>query len=118
MRYERVGDKIAPAHIFLARVVRNAVLVAILIALSLGVGMWGYHSYEHMAWIDAFANAAMILSGMGPLGTLQTPDGKLFAGIYALYSGLFLIVAASILLSPVLHRFLHQLHLDDSGAKD
>lgn len=113
MRYERVSDRIAPTHVFVARVVSNTIWVAILVAASLGAGMWGYHTYEHMPWIDAFANAAMILSGMGPLASPQTWDGKLFAGAYALYSGLFVIVAAGLLLAPALHRFLHQLHLDD-----
>jgi hypothetical protein len=113
MAYERVKDRIAPTHVFVARLVGNAIWVLILVGASLAVGMWGYHTFEGMVWIDAFANAAMILSGMGPLAALQTYDGKLFAGAYALYSGLFVIVAAGILLAPVAHRFLHQLHLDD-----
>jgi hypothetical protein len=65
-----------------------------------------------MAWIDAFANAAMILSGMGPLSPLQTSAGKLFAGLYALYSGLVVIVALGIILAPVLHRLLHHFHAE------
>jgi len=74
--------------------------------------MAGYHYFEGMEWIDAFANASMILSGMGPLNPLQTSAGKLFAGFYALYSGLALIVAVGILLAPVVHRVLHRFHLE------
>jgi hypothetical protein len=74
--------------------------------------MAGYRSFEGMDWIDAFANASMILSGMGPLGPLQTPGGKLFAGLYALYSGLALIAVTGIIFAPILHRLLHRFHME------
>ncbi len=86
-----------------------------LVSVSLLAGMAGYHFLESMSWIDAFVNAAMILSGMGPLATPQTFAGKLFAGLYALYSGLLVIVATGILLAPVFHRVLHKFHAE---AKD
>jgi hypothetical protein len=113
MAYERAGERLAPTYVFLWRLFVNLVLAAILIVGSLAVGMWGYHTYAHEPWIDAFADAAMILSGMGPLNPLETPQAKLFAGGYALYSGLFLVAAASLILAPVLHRFLHRLHASD-----
>jgi hypothetical protein len=113
MRYEKLKEPMAPLQVFAMRVAANAVVVLALVAVSLGIGMWGYHDLEHMSWIDAFANASMILSGMGPMGELKSAGGKLFAGFYALYSGLFLIIAAGILLAPLLHRFLHGLHLAD-----
>ena len=81
------------------------------IGVSLFLGMFGYHHFENMTWIDAFVNASMILSGMGPIGELHTSAGKLFAGCYALYSGLALITIAAILLAPVAHRILHRFHL-------
>ena len=84
----------------------------LLVAFSLFVGMIGYHQLENMSWIDAFANASMILSGMGPLAPLQTWGGKLFAGFYALYSGLTLIIVAGLILAPLMHRLLHQFHLE------
>ena len=99
--------------LFVKRLLANFLLVQMVVAASLLVGMWGYHSLERMSWIDAFANASMILSGMGPLGELHSNGGKLFAGFYALYSGLLLIVAAGVLLAPALHRFLHSMHLAD-----
>jgi len=85
---------------------------------ALLVGMIGYHYLEGMAWIDAYANAAMILSGMGPLDPPKTASGKLFAGTYALYSGLAVILAAGILFTPVVHRMLHKFHLEDDTAVD
>jgi len=98
---------------FLKRVARNFAAASLLIGVSLLIGMIGYRVLEGMDWIDAFANAAMILSGMGPLGPLETKGGKIFAGCYALYSGLALLVATGIILAPVVHRLLHQFHLDD-----
>jgi hypothetical protein len=87
------------------------------IVVSLGIGMLGYHGFEKLGWIDAFVNAAMILSGMGPVASLQTSAGKLFAGCYALYSGIALITILGIIFAPVIHRFLHKFHLEDEGQK-
>jgi hypothetical protein len=89
---------------------------SLLIAVSLLAGMAGYHLLEGMAWIDAFANASMILSGMGPLDPPRTWAGKLFAGLYALYSGLAVFLAAGILFTPVVHRLLHRFHLEAGGG--
>jgi len=101
-----------PRRVFLARLARSAGLGFLIVALSLGIGMIGYHHFENLPWIDAFANAAMILSGMGPLTTLQTSSGKLFAGFYALFSGLVFIVVIGIVFAPVVRRFLHKFHLE------
>jgi hypothetical protein len=90
----------------------------LLTAVSLGLGMAGYMYFEHMEWIDAFANAAMILSGMGPLTPMQTFGGKLFAGFYALFSALVLILAAGLILAPIAHRVLHLFHLEDEEDKE
>ncbi len=98
---------------FLKRLGRSFAVVTGLIGLSLLGGMVGYRYFEGMPWIDAFANAAMILSGMGPLCELKTAGGKLFAGGYALFSGLAFILAAGLLLAPMLHRTLHHFHLDE-----
>jgi hypothetical protein len=98
---------------FIKRFANSFAFASALVGASLLVGMAGYHTLEGMSWIDAFANASMILSGMGPLGTLQTWGGKLFAGLYALYSGLLLIVVAGLLLGPVVHRILHRFHLQE-----
>ena len=97
---------------FARRVAESFAASACLVGPSLLVGVVGYRCFEGMSGIDAFANASMILSGMGPLGTLQTWAGKLFAGCYALFSGLLLIVATGIILAPVVHRVLHQFHVE------
>jgi hypothetical protein len=100
-----------PRRKFIVRLGRSFLAACLLIGLSLLGGMVGYHHFEGMSWIDAFANASMILSGMGPLTELKTWGGKLFAGLYALYSGLVLIAAAGVLFAPVIHRFYHRFHV-------
>lgn len=114
-RYESRNQPLLSRRGFLRRLAVNFTIAVALIGVSLLAGMVGYHYFEGHSWIDAFANAAMILSGMGPLAPLQTWSGKLFAGCYALYSGLVVIVAAGVLFAPVLHRMLHSFHV---GTED
>ena len=87
-------------------------VAGVLIGLSLFGGVAGYHFLEKMSWIDAFVNASMILSGMGPVTELRTSEGKLFAGCYALYSGLVLILVTGLILAPIVNFVLHRFHLD------
>jgi hypothetical protein len=110
--YEAKGQPVASRKAFAQRMARSFGLASALIGLSLLAGMAGYHFLEDLPWIDAFMNAAMILGGMGPVAPVQTDSGKLFAGCYALYSGLIVIVAAGVLFAPVLHRMLHEFHAD------
>jgi hypothetical protein len=101
---------------FIIRLARHIAISSSLIAFSLGIGILGYHFTEHLKWIDAFANASMILSGMGPLNCPQSFGGKLFAGCYALYSGLVLILVAGIIFTPIVHRVLHRFHLEKQAT--
>ncbi len=99
------------AH-FLGKLLRHFVGGAALIVGSLFAGTLGYHVLERLPWIDALLNASMIMGGMGPVDPVRTTAGKLFASAYALYCGLVLLIAASVMLAPVLHRFLHRWHLE------
>jgi hypothetical protein len=111
--YESRHQPLLTRQAFARRLLLSTGLALALIAISLFAGMCGYHYYEGMDWIDAFANASMILSGMGPLAPLQTFAGKLFAGIYALYSGLALILAIGLIFAPIVHRIMHRFHLEE-----
>lgn len=102
-----------PLNKFVTRLTRALGLGLLFISLALMVGMLGYHTFEHMSWTDAFANAAMILSGMGPLSALTTTAGKIFAGCYALFSGLFFILVTALIFAPILHRFFKKMNLED-----
>jgi len=85
-----------------------------LILVSLAIGIAGYAITEKLSLLDAFLNASMILSGMGPLHNPQTVAGKLFAGFYALYSGFAVLAIAAIMFAPVLHRLFHRFHIEDT----
>ena len=100
---------------FARRLLGHSAVVIGLIGLSLALGMAGYAVFEHLSWMDAFLNAAMLMGGMGPVHLPRTEAGKLFAGCYALYAGLVFIVIAALLVSPVLHRVLHRFHWDEAS---
>ena len=111
--YELRSQPLASVTRYAWRVVASFLIATLLIGGSLAAGMWGYAHFEGMSSIDAFLNAAMILSGMGPADQLKSDAGKLFAGCYALYSGLVIVLASGIVLAPVVHRILHRFHVDE-----
>ena len=115
--FEHRTKPLLPRKVFYRRFAFHAALGLMVIAGSLGIGMIGYHTFEKLPWIDAFVNAAMILSGMGPVATLQTDGGKIFAGCYALFSGIAFISIMAIIFAPVIHRFLHKFHLEDERRR-
>ena len=116
--FEHRTQPLLARRAFYQRLIRSVSLALSIIALSLGIGMAGYHYLEKLAWLDAYMNAAMILSGMGPVAPIQSSAGKLFAGSYALFSGLAFITSLGVVLAPVFHRFLHKFHLEaDSKRK-
>ena len=84
-----------------------------ILAGALLVGVLGYRGLGRLPWIDAILNASMILSGMGPVAELESDGAKLFASVYALFSGVVFLAVTGLVLAPVLHRLLHRLHLDD-----
>ncbi len=95
---------------FVRRVALHAAGAVSLVVVSLALGMAGYEYYERLSWRDAFLNAAMLMSGMGPVDPPKTDAGKLFAGFYALYSGLVFLITAGLVLTPTVHRVLHKFH--------
>jgi hypothetical protein len=111
--YEHFYHPVLPRPYFYRRVLVNLGLGLLVVGGSLLIGMWGYHSLEGLKPMDSFLNAAMILSGMGPLWSPQTDAGKLFAGMYALYSGLAVLAIAGLIFAPLIHRFLHRFHADE-----
>lgn len=115
LRLESRTQPLLSRREFAVRLAKNFGVATVFIGISLLTGMAGYHWLENLTWVDAYVNASMILSGMGPLDAPKTESGKLFAGTYALYSGLAVILAASLLLTPVVHRMLHKFHLEDDG---
>ena len=118
MKAARFEHKLAPLatkKTFRARVVTSAVVSLAFIATTLGVGMAGYHWIEDLSWLDAFHQAAMLLSGMGPVVDVATTAGKLFDGFYAIFCGIALLAVTGILFAPFIHRVMHRFHLENAG---
>jgi hypothetical protein len=115
--FERHHHPLLSRRRFAGRMLTAIGLWLALAAVGLVIGMAGYAGFEGMSLADAYVNAAMILSGMGPVGELKTTGGKIFAGTYALFSGLVIIVATGFVLAPIFHRVLHRFHVE-SGKDD
>ena len=111
-RYEHHGQRPLTTRAFLGRLARHGGVAVIVIAFSLAVGVVAYHWLAGFGWVDSFLNAAMILGGMGPVGDLRTTASKVFAALYALYSGVVFLVVAALMLTPIFHRVLHRFHWD------
>jgi hypothetical protein len=113
--YERHRDRLLPRAAFLRRVAKHAAVAGLVVAGSLVGGMAGYVYFEGQSVRHAFLNAAMLLGGMGPVWCPATRGGQIFAGLYALYSGMVFLVVGGIVLAPIVHRVLHRFHWDERG---
>lgn len=111
--YENKYQPIASKRIFFGRLKTMALLAAGMLSICLLIGILGYHYIAHISWIDSIHNASMILSGMGPVANIDNVAGKLFSSAYALFSGVAFITNIGIFLAPVVHRFLHKIHLEE-----
>ena len=115
--YENKKQKLAPVKVYRARLLNNGKLASVLLFISLGIGVIGYKlTVPEFDWYDSLLNASMILSGMGPVidaKIILSKSAKVFASLYALFSGVTFLSIFSILIAPVVHRFFHKLHLED-----
>jgi len=119
--FEHHKQPLLSSDAYRRRLLRHALTGFGLIAVSLTVGVIGYHVTGGFGWLDSLYNASMILGGMGPVSgdIRQTPAAlKWFASFYALFSGLALLTSAGVLLAPIVHRILHRLHMDDADGAD
>jgi hypothetical protein len=112
--FESKNEPLLPGAEFLARLGRSFGVTLLIVAFSLLFGGAGYHYFGLLPWIDAVLNAAMILTGMGPVDPLRSTAGKLFATFYCLYSGIAFLTMMAVLLAPVIHRLMHKFHLEES----
>ena len=117
--FEHVSKPVLPRPQFLSRLMRAVLFGLGLISISLAIGMAGYHYFfSNLDWADAFVNAAMILSGMGPIAIPESTGAKIFSGCYAIYSGLMLVMSVGVVFAPLVHRFLHKLHADEDDVRE
>ena len=117
--FEHVSKPVLSRPEFISRQMRAVLLGVAMIVVSLTIGMAGYlWFFPKLDWADAFVNAAMILSGMGPMAIPETTAAKVFSGCYAIYSGLMLVMSAGVVFAPLVHRLLHQLHADEDDLRE
>lgn len=112
--FEHKNLPVLPKKQFYRRQLRFLGYSFLLLAISLGIGMLGYRFTTGMDWMDAFLNASMILTGMGPVDAMATPGAKFFAGCYALFSGVIFLSTVAVMFAPLVHRLLHLMHMDES----
>ena len=120
MDFEHKKEPLATKTEYQQRVLKYAVIASGLLAISLLIGTVGYWYFgqqnvktDKPSWIDAFLCASMILTGMGPIGSIESDGGKIFSALYAIYSGVTFLSVMGIFFAPIVHRFLHVLHVDD-----
>jgi hypothetical protein len=111
--YEKRSERLLPWPLFVRRLAFSALLATAVVLTALLIGVLGYHYFAQLNWIDALLNASMILTGMGPIAPMTDTPAKLFASVYALFSGVVFLSGVGIVLSPLFHRILHHFHLPD-----
>jgi hypothetical protein len=112
--YEHRKQPLASMATFYQRVLKQLLIALGIMLVCLTIGIMGYHYTAKVAWLDSLHNAAMILSGMGPVVEIKTVAGKWFSSAYALFSGVVFITNVGIILAPVMHRLFHRLHMENT----
>ncbi|HMS34954.1 MAG TPA: hypothetical protein PKC91_12805 [Ignavibacteria bacterium] len=116
--FEKFSSPLASRKIFRQRMYRSGSFAFVVFAIAISIGMSGYHYIANLNMVDSFLNAAMILGGMGLVSDLDSNAAKIFAGCYALFSGITFLSSMAIFMSPVVHRILHKLHIDIKAPED
>ena len=116
-QFERRADKLAPLSLYVQRIIGSVAIAVGLMLIVLSVGIAGYHIIAGFNFVDSLLEASMILGGMGPVRELPNQPAKIFASLYALFSGVFFIAMMGIMLAPVAHRVLHKFHLDEKDVE-
>ena len=102
-----------PYKDFFLHFARNVIIGLILTLIILLIGMTGYHYFEKVSWLDAYVNAAMIISGLGTLANPKTLLGKLFIGTYSILGGGSFLLIMAIVFAPIFHWLFRQIHVED-----
>jgi len=116
--FEHYREHLIDRKEFISRLLRHLLFASVILFSSLGIGTVGYQVFGKLPWIDAFLNASMILTGMGPVDHVEADGGKLFSAFYALFSGVAFLTFVGVLFAPIYHRFLHRFHLSIEDEDD
>jgi hypothetical protein len=111
--YEHKNQALAPVHVFKKRIFKNVFYVLLFIIAIWSIGILGYHFIANIPWIDALHNAAMILSGMGPVVVIENTAGKIFSSLFAIFSGIAFVTSVGFILAPMVHRLFHSLNIEE-----
>lgn len=112
-KLEHHKEKVVPLSLFFIRLLRFSLYAIVLVAFSVGMGVLGYHHFAHLKWLDSFHMACLILTGMGPVATMEASGAKVFDSFYALYSGVAFLSICAVFFAPIVHRIMHILHVDE-----
>lgn len=105
-------------QITISQKVKSIAIGLALLGFSLGIGMIGFAYYCNISWTDAFLNASMLLTGMGPVHEPDSNQGKIFAGLYALYSGIVFLSIVGIMVVPLFHSYLHKYKFEVKSCEE
>lgn len=108
--FERPHEQLLSRPRFAWRMAKFLAAAAAIDLLAVAFGAAGYRIFEGLSWLDAVVNASMVMTGNGPVNQLKTPGGRLFAAVDALLGEAVYILVVAVLLTPVVHRFLHAFH--------
>ncbi len=101
-----------PRRLFTLRLLQQTTLVLVILCTCLGIGVMGYHYFDHLNWVDSFFNAALMLADEGPNTPVHTDEAKIFVGLYGLFSVVVFLTTVSVILAPGIQRSLRRLNLD------
>jgi hypothetical protein len=116
LSYERHHEQVAPRSVFVKRLLGSLAMALGLMVTVLLIGIAGYHYLAGFDLVDSLLEASMLLGGMGPVNPLPSDAAKIFASLYALFSGLIFIAVMGLVLTPVVHRILHKFHVDEKDV--
>jgi hypothetical protein len=116
--FEHRSQPLLPRRAYLRRIFLMATISGCVLIAWVLTGMIGYHLLANLTWVDSFLNTAMIVGGMGPVDILYGSAAKVFAGVYAILSGVLFLAIFGIMAAPIFHRFLHRFHLEISEDEE
>jgi len=115
LKFENSTEPLLTRKKYLRRLIYMSLITVVILTIWVFIGMAGYHFIDKLSWVDSFVNTGMLVGGMGPVNALVNPAAKIFAGLYAIFSGVLFLSAFAVMMSPIFHRFLHKFHIDTSG---
>lgn len=83
------------------------------LAFILIIGMLGYHFLEKTNWIESYANAAMIISGVGVFTNPVTEKGIVFVATYSILGGATFLIVVAVVFAPIFHWLFRKMKVED-----